>query len=147
MLKESMREKLLTWATIALCLAASIQMVSRNNYLRSDVVVDNEIEAGLKTWRVWTERVPLPEEPEVKTIPFFAPDVYRILTPALCKIIASTPHPQLTYRGLLLLLIWGSSIMLFVISRNWLTAGGGVRCCCISVRNYSRAPSFIIFRP
>ena len=83
-----------------------------------------QIRANLQTFEVWRTRSAVPQHVGFDTIPQLAPPVYRILTPAIMYTVSHLPHPHSCLAAVRLLLITGFLLLVYLLSRAWLTEAG-----------------------
>lgn len=121
-----MQQRIITGVAILFCLTGAVQTVGRMNYLRAPSYAQDYVASELRTWDVWMHKTPLPEHPTIDTIPEFAPNVYRLLSPALCKLIRATGHTEIAFWGICLLSLWGAYLLLFFIARHFVSTAGAL---------------------
>lgn len=118
-------ERLVNIFVILFCLLAALQTESRVHRLASiEDPAAQRLSASLQTWRVWSERTPAPAVGSLETRPELAPDVYRILSPAIISLLASTGRLEQLHSLVWVLAWWGLLLAMFRLSRLWLTRAG-----------------------
>ena len=119
------RGRLVNIFIVVFCLLAALQTESRVHRLGTIEKYNAErIAAGLQTWRVWSEQTPPPAAATLQTRPELAPDVYRVLTPALIRLLAAAGNLAQLYSLAWTLAWWGSLLAIFRLARLWLTREG-----------------------
>ncbi|MFO7948114.1 MAG: hypothetical protein R6V19_15015 [Armatimonadota bacterium] len=140
-----MKQGLLTWTTVAICLVASLQMVGRISYSQAPSYPEDEIKADLTTWQLWKDKVPVPSKPTMENVHLYTPEAYRLLSALVSLLVSLSPCPHIIFWALLLLLIWGSWVLLFFFSQKWLSPTGAliVVLCAIVVTSGPHYPPLI----
>lgn len=81
------------------------------------------VEQYLTTWRAWTTHEPPPPAITGVTLYAYAPNVYRVLMPALYAGLAATGSPATAHSAFLLLLTFALYVALYGLARVWFPPG------------------------
>lgn len=116
------------WLTVVLlALGLALLAATRNNEGEGRRFTSYDLNGQLRCWRVWWERSPLPPAPTDDNLYEFMPEVYRVLTPALCSIFPYLGDPLRVYHAVRLALLALALVLLVAIwRRHGFTAAGAL---------------------
>lgn len=110
--------RLFNTAVVLLALGLAVLAATRNNDGEGRRFTVYDLNGQLRCWRVWWERPPVPPAPTDDNLYEFAPEIYRVLTPALCSTLPYLGDPLRLYQAGRLVLFALALVLLFAVWRR-----------------------------